>query len=376
MADIRLSASIMTHPRRMESATRLSETYPELGLRIAVDPEPESPPSTLRTALRAWQMIDPDATHHLVLQDDVILCDDFRSVLLDAIATMPGHPLALFAEWGSRTAHMMRLAALRGACWAEAADTMVPAQAVVLPAALAQGFIARVTGDPDIGDDDAIVLASYLESVEAVLYVPTVSLVDHTTVPSLLGNDLVSGPRRSPCFTPGLATAQPWTSSVLAGLPVVPYLSTLEGRSVCCLRDARARAEWSMVPARDWLGDHGFPPSRLRAGFFAACDLPGFAEASEHIGQPLLYELWITMIVYGMVIGTWREASPAWLEQAIERPAPARSLPTIVVGAYRRLLPERILLDLSVQLTPLLRDGIRYGVTASRAFPASTAISG
>src|SRR5437660_12652471 len=128
----------MTHPARVQSAERLGAEHRDRDLRIACDPAPELGPATLRTARAAWAMVAPHATHHLVIQDDVILPDRFFEHVAAALACRPDSALAFFAEWGCATATAIRVAALRGASWAEVVDWYVPTQALALPAAVAR----------------------------------------------------------------------------------------------------------------------------------------------------------------------------------------------------------------------------------------------
>lgn len=135
----------MTHPARYELANHLRELHPELNAVVVTD----STQSTLASAQAAWRAAAADATHHLVLQDDVSLCGGFLDAVHDAIAMRPGDALALFTEWGSRTAHLGRIAALRGAGWAEVADEYVPTVALAdralgtLPAGALRRFVPR-----------------------------------------------------------------------------------------------------------------------------------------------------------------------------------------------------------------------------------------
>jgi hypothetical protein len=117
VSEIRLSTAIMTHPARRAHAERIRDEYPELNATIAEDPAPGEPPSSLRSARRAWAAVGPGATHHLVLQDDVVLSSWFAEEIRRATAARPGDALSLFSEWGSQSrcaARVARLASARG----------------------------------------------------------------------------------------------------------------------------------------------------------------------------------------------------------------------------------------------------------------------
>ncbi|MFE0427438.1 hypothetical protein [Streptomyces sp. NPDC058953] len=73
-ARARVSSAVMTHPVRRAQAQELCD---RLGLGgLAMDPEPDGPPSALRTALVAWSRIADGATHQLFIQDDFPAPDD------------------------------------------------------------------------------------------------------------------------------------------------------------------------------------------------------------------------------------------------------------------------------------------------------------
>ncbi|MBR7831881.1 hypothetical protein KDL01_01335 [Actinospica durhamensis] len=192
---VTVSVAVMTHPRRLAAAERLAAHHPELGLEIVVDPEPESGTS-LSAALAAWSRADPTATHHLVLQDDVILCENFAEQLLYAVRSHPAAAISLFAEWGSRSATTVRLAAVRGQNAALAADPFTPTQALVLPTEWAAKFAAESVGEH--GPDD-VVMRRFLGTHKVPSIVTAPNLVDHDDRPSLTGNGF-QGPRRSVWF--------------------------------------------------------------------------------------------------------------------------------------------------------------------------------
>jgi hypothetical protein len=65
-----ISGTIMAHPRRKHWAESLSL---QTGWQITWDQHNV----VWETARRAWGAADPNATHHVVIQDDAILCEDF-----------------------------------------------------------------------------------------------------------------------------------------------------------------------------------------------------------------------------------------------------------------------------------------------------------
>jgi hypothetical protein len=80
---MRLSASVMAHPAR---EAQVGDLLAALGrdVPVAWDPKPPSLDAAQRwaTGRAAWELADPDADWHLVLQDDAVPCPD----LLDGLA--------------------------------------------------------------------------------------------------------------------------------------------------------------------------------------------------------------------------------------------------------------------------------------------------
>ena len=204
-----VSVSIMAHPSRAARAERLRSRFSRFPARVCYDPEPAGPPSTVRTARLAWQPWDPAATHHLVLQDDVTLTDDFEATLLEVIAHEPAAALGLFCEWGSYTSYAVRLALMSGHAWTESVDSYFPTVAGVLPRRAAEGLAAHLAGTVAEAIDDVTVF-SYLthgERLRILLTIP--QLVQHEGDVSIIGNG-PHGVRRSTLLAPELARDGVW----------------------------------------------------------------------------------------------------------------------------------------------------------------------
>ncbi|GAA4640517.1 hypothetical protein GCM10023196_106300 [Actinoallomurus vinaceus] len=356
MSDIRISAAVMAHPSRAENARKVAGQCPELEPRIVFDPDPGTPGSTLRTALLAWETIPDAATHHLVLQDDVLLCADFSEEVAAAVASRPDSPLFLFTDWGTRAAQTLRLAALGGRSWAEVIDEVVPAQAILLPASMVAEFVAFVAAHPEIGDDDAVSMRAFLDARQATAFVSVPNLVEHQGLPSLLGNDLLMGHRRSPCFGHPPRSASSWSSAAVECLTVVPHFWT--GRSICCVRE---NGRWEDVTTHHWLTRNGMPLPEQIERFEEAVDAaPVMPTVQETISRTLVFEFWLTAFMFGAVAASLGDDLPA----AVKRPLARRSLDTLLAGGLRRLLaPERIV-AVSAEFTPLLHAGIEAGASA------------
>lgn len=370
MGTVMLSAAVMTHPSRARAAELLGQRHPELDLRIVSDPAPDGPASALRTAGRAWQAVRDGATHHLVLQDDSVLCEGFEASLREAVAARPGHAVCLFAEWGSRTAHVCRLAALRGAAWAEVVDEYVPSLALVLPTDAALGFgefADRAVREGERIDD--VAMRGYLRAagIEVCALVP--NLADHLPGASLAGNDIM-GERRSVCYSDGSLAVPSAFGAAVSGLRVVPHFSWWEGRSVCCLRDPATADGWSKVPSAEFLAAKGLSLDDLRDRFsraMAGLDPAGTVRST--VSGLLLFQLWLTAVALGAVAGDGApggQDSPD-IATAARTPLAQRALATLAPGGLRRFVPEARLGALAIAMEPIVRDAICQGARAVQA---------
>nr|WP_223183033.1 MULTISPECIES: hypothetical protein [unclassified Streptomyces] len=190
----------MTHPRRREEAARLAASLPLWGTSVVVDPRPEAGPGVLRTARAAWAAMAKDATHHVVLQDDVVPCRDFAVQVAHAVREFPDTPLALYANWNSWNGAATRAAALQGASWVPAVPgEWTPTLALVLPRADVEALLAAVPEDPAGGEPDDAVIARELARRGRRALVSVPHWVEHTDGTSLVGND-VYGPRHATLF--------------------------------------------------------------------------------------------------------------------------------------------------------------------------------
>lgn len=192
---------VMCHPSRISQARALAGECAELRPRVVVDPDPHGFPSPLRTAKLAWASRDPDATHHLVLQDDVVLAGDFVAHLRKAVARRPDHGIALYVNRNSlHNSYLFRRAAARGARWSPVSRfEYTPTLGFLLPAGHAAGLAEYLSTIPDEfrDDDDAVTVFCREQNIPVVSVVP--SLLDHGDLPSVAGNH-EHGVRRAVAF--------------------------------------------------------------------------------------------------------------------------------------------------------------------------------
>ncbi|MCB7135526.1 hypothetical protein [Cellulosimicrobium marinum] len=252
-----LSAVVMHHPARGDVSGLVAACAP-LDVRVVEDPEPDGPPSPLRTARRAWAAVAPGATHHLVLQDDVTPVPGFAALVERAVAARDRHAVALYSNWNSpRNAYLVRAAAVAGQAWAPLGhDEWVPTLALVLPADGARALAAYLDTLPDDlrDDDEAVVDFCAREGYPVVATLPHV--VEHGDGPSLAGND-AHGARHATVPPVGPVDPDAWDAPSPGTTPSRtpatrrPVAVTLQG-SRCALRVLRPAVGEPLEHPFDW----------------------------------------------------------------------------------------------------------------------------
>lgn len=262
-----LSVVVMHHPARGDVSALVRACAP-LDVRVVEDPDPDGPPSPLRTAKRAWAAVAPGATHHLVLQDDVAPVAGFAELVRRAVRARPRHAVALYSNWNSpRNAYLVRAAAAAGQAWAPLGhDEWVPTLGLVLPADGARRLAAHLATLPDDArdDDEAVVTFCARERYPVVATLP--HLLEHGDGPSLAGND-AHGARHATVPADDVVDPDAWDrpgpERTPARVPATlrPVAVTLE-RSRCTLRVLRPAAGeplehpfgWAWDAWAGWLG--------------------------------------------------------------------------------------------------------------------------
>jgi hypothetical protein len=359
MPDMRLSVVVMYHPSRTESAMAIADHCAELEPRLVCDPDPDGPPSPLRTAKRAWAACPPDATHHLVLQDDVILVPDFANHLKAAVQQHPDHGLVFYVNRNSpRNSYLFRWAAASGARWAPLSQyEYTPTLGLLLPAAAARDLAAHLATVPDDtrDDDEAVTVFCRNQNIPIVAVVP--SLVDHRDLPSIAGNES-HGPRHTTAFAGHAGVDSRYWSGGLAnrawqGLPFTVEMCD----SRCLIRFARP---FSAEPVEtlfgwywhDWCGLLGISSERILETW---AERPRGPSALPDPATAL--EFWAAGYILGRDVATAGPASPApvsgvlqasiesWVDSGLDpgRPLDARTraeLVRICLAAFRTAWAE------------------------------------
>ncbi|WP_016910024.1 hypothetical protein [Streptomyces xiaopingdaonensis] len=361
--DVSISAAVMAHPERAEAAHALAERLPELAPRVVYDPQPDGPPSALRTARLAWSLAAPDATHHVVLQDDAQPVADFLPRLRELLAARPTDAVSLFTEWGSRTAHAVRLAAMLGYTLAPVVDDYIPCVGLVLPTGVALGFEAYAQAEEANGAPDDVALLGHLVERRVRTVIPVANLADHDQESSSLVGNSVFGPRKGACLPPASAVPA-GEHTLLTGLSTIPYYDFWGQYADACLPDAATLDGWERTSARAALRQRGITEQYLATALEEALTrVPGHARLTDRLGEIPLFEVWIVAFLHGVVAADLAREHAVSLD--LEAPVARAALATLGPGAVRRVVPARWLPAVGEWLQPLVLEGVRAGAAVA-----------
>jgi hypothetical protein len=261
--------------------------------------------------------------------------------------------VSYFVEWGSRTAALVRWAALVGASWVPMINPYVPTQALALPARLALDLAAFLRAEADDADPDDEAILRYLQRRGTRMLVSVPNLVEHLDLPSLTGNE-DHGVRRSACLLDGPAPA---LGSAVLDLPaLMPFLAWTTGTATTI--DTTDGTFSVRLPTRDVLAGRGWDRDRLAAGYRPVPD-----GVRAGVGEGYLDELWTTAVAMG-VLGReyWPDVD---LEGRLGTPIVRQALRTMAPGALRTFVDPDVLEHHADDLADLVRAGLRYGWTGS-----------
>ncbi|WEH43923.1 NAD-dependent epimerase/dehydratase family protein [Streptomyces sp. AM 2-1-1] len=355
-----LTGAVMTHPRRIAAAGEVAAKDPKSRIQVVTDPDPTGPPTALRTANPSWNCVGSTATHHIVLQDDVLLADDFFSHVEAVAAAVPDEAVAFYEGWEGRNSGVVRLGALTGAQWGYAIDEHVPSLALMLPAEAARGY-AKFAAQHGDGWPYDVVMQRYLKALGMRVRIAVPSTVDHDDVPSLAGNSK-HGWRRATYFA---EKADAVTSQACADFDVVPFYQY--GESKCAVRYG---ARWDYLDTDRYLG---------RIGLAERCD-SGFAGLSNPVGEGLpatvRRQAWLTAFATGVVV--------AGLTQQDPNPDTARAvMESLGPGGLCEEYTDAELLPMIPRIRDLATKAFEAGRTARRAqdgampsLPADVVVTG
>jgi hypothetical protein len=215
---VKLSASIMAHPDRSDLVAELAA---RLDRPVPVAWDDEGPPSgkgdrVWRTARRGWQMADPGADFHVLIQDDAVPSLDFLAGLERALEHVPEDAtvcpyLGQGGAVGHRWARIGAEADRRGASWV-LSEKLMWGVAICLPVRLIPEMIERANLATGVPDDMRV--SGWTQRRHGQVWYPWPSLVDHRPVPSITKHRAAD--RRAVRHHTGSALDIDWTG------PVVP----------------------------------------------------------------------------------------------------------------------------------------------------------
>lgn len=191
---MRLSASIMAHPARADYVAELKASLDrDVPVAWAANAEPSKrPEDRWRTGRLAWEMHDPEADYHLVIQDDAVVAGR----LLDSVERMLNHvpgdgPISLYLGTKRPVQQvyldLIRQADEQRASWICARSiswgVAILAPTRTIPAMLRWGDTRHsMAYDMRVG-------RYYRDQLRQPAWYPWPSLADHRTGPSLVGHD-------------------------------------------------------------------------------------------------------------------------------------------------------------------------------------------
>lgn len=186
---MKLSVSIQAHPDRSEMVCHLQAG---LDRPVVIAWDIEGPPNGnadrgWRTARAAWQLHDPDADWHVVLQDDAVPCVDLLAGLERALEHVPADAvvspyLGRGGGNGYRWTPIVTGAEIAGASWVTSSK-LSWGVAIVLPVKLIPDMIEYCDRRSGVTDDMRV--AGWAEKRHAEVWYPFPSLVDHRPGQSL-----------------------------------------------------------------------------------------------------------------------------------------------------------------------------------------------
>lgn len=367
----RISAVVMTHPERIRYAKDVCDSCPRLGFEIVSDPDPSGRPSACRTAALAWRAADRAATHHLVVQDDILLCEDFADEIVACVQAMPVAALAFFAHWGSRLGSATRLAALSGLSWTKIVGNYMPTVAMILPAGAAQD-LAESLGKSDNKHDDEVA-REYLSAAGLDAYLSVPNLVEHLELPSLAANDF-RGIRHAACFVQSNPKPAGWGTEVLSPV-ALPYIHDDTGESTCYIPDGPQGIGGHYIPADTALSQRGAVIGEVYDALRRLLDNQRWArELADRMDSSLLSGLWASAYLLGVLTVETRGGRNADSGEfardpsaLLAQPAVATALSTMAPGMFRNLISTAELTELRPELTRFVAGSVDRGLRAEPA---------
>jgi hypothetical protein len=217
---VKLSASIMAHVDRDREVAQL---FADLDRSVSIAWDNVRPASgdaerIWANARIAWSLhlAEPEATHHVLIQDDARVCTNFLAGLEKALAFVPENAivspyLGIGANVPARWETVANQATAAGARWVRS-DTVMWGVCLVMPTALIPDMIAWADRKAGIPDDMRV--GGFAKRHGLEVWYPWPSLVDHRAdMPSLTKHRARERVARR--FLGGSALALDWSGPVV-----------------------------------------------------------------------------------------------------------------------------------------------------------------
>lgn len=165
---MKLSISIMAHPKRAEYIPYLKSKLGDVP--VAMD----DGCGLLENCKRAWEMRDKNADYHVVIQDDCIICENFRERAEEVIKKANGQAVSFFYSQSKFFNKFRKEAEETGAICKKA---LYGGLAICLPTKLIPEMLEHYEKQKIPFDDHRINV--FLMSKNISIYSPIPCLVDH-----------------------------------------------------------------------------------------------------------------------------------------------------------------------------------------------------
>lgn len=189
---VKVSAAIMAHPNR---APEVEFLRGQLDREVMVHWDREGAPTgngdrVWRQARATWQMFDPDADYHVLIQDDAIVSENFLAGLELALNFAPDNAivspyLGTGRNVPMRWEKMAQMADVKNASWI-ASGRVMWGVCLVLPVGWIPQMLEWADRKGGMPDDMRVGAWAVREGIE--VWYPWPSLVDHRVIPSLTKN--------------------------------------------------------------------------------------------------------------------------------------------------------------------------------------------
>ena len=193
---MKLSISVMAHESRADNFAYLSRMLGDVP--FSIDKGARGTPGNLGewgNAKRAWMMYDPEAEWHVVIQDDAIICENFRqraeSVILKAKTVLKTEDYVCNFYFGSNRVSRPIGADIvkRGLTyWINAYPKWGVAMCMQTKYIKEMIAFCDKLDEKQHGTRDDSRIAKYIGHKRMKVYFPMPSIIDHRHGPSLVGD--------------------------------------------------------------------------------------------------------------------------------------------------------------------------------------------